>query len=508
MNIVTKSVKYGFAAAVLVVVCWALSSRAGSHSNLGANGVGDVWGPLGRASSTTNKALTGMNQNQPSAGVTGVGTWTAQVPQPSGSATYCTSTVATVFLTGGYKALASSFCVSHMTADASQDLIDKLASDRTVVTPSPCGAGYTIASGKETNNDGQHYVVLLGNGTGGTAVLLQGYVFDGIPTSDDDVKNAGTNLYSVLVLGPFNFGSVNSTDRCDALKIPINYTGTNLFMMADAGGWSTTDLGFVGCPSPNSIYTLASCNPVYPAFQTTGGCGPVTNITYNPASATSFAPGTGGPVTETATDAAGNFATCSFNVFRPALQFTNCPTTPLQVGCSGTIDPGLKTSGGCAPVTITYSPALNALSPGNNNVIATATDAQGNHAICPFTAVLPFLNLGPNGFANPINGIGGTCTVPLRQIVGAGTKLQIKFTTYLCNTIYISTTPPTVTITKLDANCNPTAVEVNQQQLSLTSNTYHIQWQTGPNDVGPYMISVNLGDGNPNPISAIVQLTQ
>jgi len=163
-------------------------------------------------------------------------------------------------------------------------------------------------------------------------------------------------------------------------------------------------------------------------------------------------------------------------------------------------------------VTINYSPALNTLLPGTNNVTATATDAQNNHAICHFAAVLPFLNLGPNGFASPIGGIGGSCMTPVKSFTGnqAG-KIEIKFNTYFCNNIYVSTTPPTVTITKLSGPssvnpppCTSTGVVISGQQLSLTSNTWHWQWQTQSTDNGYFLISVDLGDGNPNPNSAII----
>jgi hypothetical protein len=135
-------------------------------------------------------------------------------------------------------------------------------------------------------------------------------------------------------------------------------------------------------------------------------------------------------------------------------------------------------------------------------VTATATDPAGNFATpCQFTVTRPFLTLGSSGFASPIGGTGGSCIVPLRQVKGAGNNLPIKFSTYSCNTIYNSTTPPTVTITKLDSSCNPTLVEINQQQLALTSNNWHWQWQTLPTDVGYFLITVNLGDGNTNPLS-------
>jgi spore coat protein U-like protein len=235
----------------------------------------------------------------------------------------------------------------------------------------------------------------------------------------------------VVVEGPFNFGDITSSDRCNALKIPIAYTGPNLYLVSDGATVSTTDLAIVNCPG-----NLTVCGtPAYPA-----------NITA---------------------------------------------------------------TGGCGAANITFNPPASALPFGTSTVTATATDVAGNFATpCQFTVTRPYLTLGSSGFASPIGGTGGSCTVPLRQVKGAGNNLPIKFSIYSCNSIYNPTTPPTVTIAKLDpSTCQPTVIEISQQQLALTSSQWHWQWQTLPTDVGYFQISVNLGDGNPNSPSAIVQLT-
>ena len=651
MNVVRKLVKNGLPVVGLFVICWARVSLAGHTSTLGSNGNGQVGADL-IVSTTTSNALTSINAVTPSAGVTGLGTWTVKAFPPEGTPNCCTSTIASVLLTGGYKAVANSWTVQGISAGPSLELSNKLATEGFTLTPNLCGSGYTIASGDETIN-GQRYLVVLGNATGGTVDWFRGYIYNGTPTSRDDIINGGTKLYEAVVLGPFDFGDPNSPDRCNALKIPINYTGPNLYMLSDGAAVSTTDLAMVscpnpvnlaacnpsyptnsfttsggcppvtvtfdtdpnsilpgtsatvnatatdtagntatcqftatrtglqivcptgiyalaacspsypslitsggcgavvvsnyppassiapgtvaatvtatatdangtvatcqfqvsrpglqivGCPSPTSPYALAACSPSYPALSTSGGCAPV-NITFNPASASSIAPGTmNAPVTATATDANGSVATCHFTVSRPALQIVGCPTGPLDFSTCGTpvAYPSLSTSGGCAPVTITLNPAnVSALRPGTNNVIATATDANGSVATCQFEVIRPYLSLGSSGYAPPIGGLGGSCTAPLR-VNNSGNTLKIAFSTYLCGTSY-TTIVPKITITQLDANCNPTKVYVNSATVALINSQWHYNWSTGGN-LGYFLITVDLGDGNPNPTanSAIV----
>jgi hypothetical protein len=429
MKFVNTSVTNGLAAAALVVLCSAQVSLAGYTSVL-SNNVGQVSATLGYSTpGYTNKAITAYPVTNPSAGVTTAGTWTVRTNQPSGVSTVCTSTVQVLNIFG-YKAVAKSYVTSGVTADPSPELGDRLLQDGFVLIPNPCGSDYVIASGDETIN-GQRYLVVLGNATGGTAAWFRGYFFDGTPIDRDDIIQHGVKLYDVVITGPFDFGDINSTDRCNALKIPINYTGPKLYLVSDGGSVSTTDLQI------------------------------------------------------------------------------NCPSSPTNIPCGSSVTyPSLTTSGGCGAASITYNPPVSALAPGTNNVTATATDAAGNVATCQFQAVRPFLTLGSSGFASPISGIGGSCTNPVAKVKGGGSggSVQIKFSTYLCNTLYNPTTPPTVTITKLDTNCQPSVVEISGQQLSLTSNTWHWQWNTLQTDIGYFKISVNLGDGNPNPNYAIVQL--
>ena len=245
-NTPNKSFRIGLAAGGLIVACCAQPALAGYKATLSTSGVGKVEASLAYITST-NKAITPENYTRPSAGVTGLGTWTAKVPQPAGTPLVCTSTVSTVYLTGGYKALARSWVATGVTAD-NPELKKKLKDEKFSLAPAFCGAGYDIASGDEVI-DGKRYLVVLGKATAGTAAWFRGYVFEGTPTSSDDIIQNGTKLYEALVKGPFDFGDPESPDRCKAMKVPIEYDGPNLYLVSDGIAESATDLHFVDTPA-------------------------------------------------------------------------------------------------------------------------------------------------------------------------------------------------------------------------------------------------------------------
>jgi len=426
MNFTSKLGNKGLAAASMVLVCWAQSSHAGYKSALSPAGVGQVQASL--AYTSTNQAVTPNNFTRPSAGVTPTGTWTARTDQPLGTPTVCTSTVSTVYLTGGYKAVARSYVVTGVTAD-NPELGQKLADERFALVPSYCGAYYEIASGDEII-DGKRYLVVLGNATAGTAAWFRGYYYNGTPSSREDLIANGTKLYETLVKGPFDFGDINSPDRCKAMKVPIEYDGPSLYLVSDGIAESQTDLQFVNPPA---------------------------SVTF---------------------------------------------------GCSGPVTyPLLQTTGGCGNVNVTYNPPANTLPPGASLVTATAIDASGNVATWQFTALRPYVQF--SGFYSPINGSGGSCTVPIRCI-NAGNKIPIKFDTKLCGLCYQSLVPPTVTITRLTLTnpsnpCEVVPTTIDHSYFQWVANQWHFNWNTLATDKGRYRIEVVLGDGGVNPY-AIVEL--
>jgi hypothetical protein len=389
MNVARNSVKTGLAVAALVVICSAQVSLAGYSYTLVTNW-GTVWASLGstNSGSYTNRAST-PNMSTPSAAVTPAGTYSVKTNLPPVVSTGNTSTVQ-VLNVFGWKAVAHSWTTTGASADPSQDLTDKLTQDGFSLTPSGCGAGYGVSSGEEIIN-GQRYVVVLGNATGGTATWFRGYVYDGPVNSRDDIIAGGAKLYDIVLTGPFDFGDINSSDRCNAIKIAIAYTGPNLYLISDGTAISTTDLQ-INCPSPT--ITLAPCNPSYPTntFATAGGCPPAV-VTFD-TDPNSIAPGASATVTATATDSAGNVATCQFTATRTGLQFTGCPpnSTIALSACNPSYPTNsFTTTGGCGTVTISFSPPASSIPLGATSaaVTATATDTNGTTATCVFWVSRP-----------------------------------------------------------------------------------------------------------------------
>jgi hypothetical protein len=119
-----------------------------------------------------------------------------------------------------------------------------------------------------------------------------------------------------------------------------------------------------------------------------------------PASGTTFAKGTNS-VTCTATDAAGNTATCGFSVIVVDQQAPTIGCLPSIVtntaGALGTVVTFATptASDNCPGVTVTYAPGSpvsgDTFPVGTSNVVFVATDAAGNQNTCTFSVTV----LGP-----------------------------------------------------------------------------------------------------------------
>jgi hypothetical protein len=121
---------------------------------------------------------------------------------------------------------------------------------------------------------------------------------------------------------------------------------------------------------------------------------PGATITCNPPSGSSFPVGQT-TVTCTATDAAGNHATCSFTVTVNDTQapVATCPqdiTVPAAEGqCSAIVTYSASASDNCPGASISCDPPSGSSFPvGQTTVTCTATDAAGNHATCSFTVTV------------------------------------------------------------------------------------------------------------------------
>ena len=154
-----------------------------------------------------------------------------------------------------------------------------------------------------------------------------------------------------------------------------------------------TDPVITGCPSNRTInMTGPGCTqPVSWVAPTASDNCAVTSFTASHISGTAFPKGIT-VVTYTATDAAGNIATCSFNVdvvdnLAPVI--TGCPaniTVNANASCQAVVSwtaPAFTDN--CAGGTLTSTKAPGStFSKGITTVIYTATDAAGNTATCSF----------------------------------------------------------------------------------------------------------------------------
>ena len=212
------------------------------------------------------------------------------------------------------------------------------------------------------------------NGTTGNFVQVSGseYTFDVTPTAAGTVSvqipanvaqdtngndNDPSNTVDIL------FDDIAPTMVCQNATISINPVGVATLTSADVDGGSTDNIG---------IATLSLDETIF-------GCTEVGTST----------------VVLTATDEAGNSASCSADVTvvddtDPTI---NCPgnqTVTVDANCDYTLPDytGLAaTDDNCSVATVTQSPAVGTTQTGAVTVTLTATDASGNTSTCTFQTV-------------------------------------------------------------------------------------------------------------------------
>ncbi|MBZ4417770.1 ELWxxDGT repeat protein [Myxococcus sp. RHSTA-1-4] len=158
---------------------------------------------------------------------------------------------------------------------------------------------------------------------------------------------------------------------------------------------------------------------------------PSPTVVYSHASGAVFALGAT-EVSVTATDDAGNAATCSFTVsvrdtVAPSLE---CPTARSAVatseaGVAVTWPEAMASDAVSTAVTVTYAPANGSMfSVGTTEVTATATDASGNHRSCTFEVRVQAAPGGGTDAGTPDGGSGetdaGTSPPPPEDSSGCG----------------------------------------------------------------------------------------
>lgn len=248
--------------------------------------------------------------------------------------------------------------------------------------------------------------------------------FDVTVTDDTYPVIAGCPVANIVAIADGSCGAVVSwtaptaADNCAGLTFTSSHepgdtfpagTTTVLYTATDlSGNVSTcsfdilvnddTDPVITGCPASNIVAVAnAGCQAVvnWTAPAVSDNCS-ISSWVSSHEPGDIFDEGTT-VVTYTATDAAGNFATCSFNVI------VNDETDPVITGCiasdiivtanalcQATVSwTAPSASDNCGPVTMTsnFSPG-HVFSLGTTQVIYTAEDGEGNISTCEFNVIV------------------------------------------------------------------------------------------------------------------------
>ncbi|MEO7047889.1 MAG: HYR domain-containing protein, partial [Ferruginibacter sp.] len=206
-----------------------------------------------------------------------------------------------------------------------------------------------------------------------------------------------------------NYPAATSTGTCGTITstpasgsfFPVGTTTVNVVSGGSTCSFTVTvkdvEAPVISCPADitkNTDANLCSAVVNFNLPTATDNCTGVTTVTSSPVSGSVFAKGTT-PVTVTATDAAGNIATCTFNVIvkdaqAPAIVCpANINTTSTIGACTAVVNFTVNATDNCPGVTVTSSPASGStFASGTTTVTNTATDASGNTSTCSFTVTV------------------------------------------------------------------------------------------------------------------------
>jgi len=219
-----------------------------------------------------------------------------------------------------------------------------------------------------------------------------------VPTVSD---NCGGTLTLTSTKNPGTLFNLGTT--------PVTYTATDA-----AGNISTCSFNVIvldntspviaGCPANITVNANASCQATvsWTAPTVSDNCAGTLTLTTTKSPGTVFGLGTT-VVTYTATDAAGNTSTCSFNVTvqdNTSPVIAGCPsniTVNANASCQATVNWTIPTvsdnCGGTLSLTGTKNPGT-LFNLGTTPVTYTATDAAGNTSTCSFNVIVQD-NTGP-----------------------------------------------------------------------------------------------------------------
>ncbi|MFN8777749.1 MAG: HYR domain-containing protein, partial [Flavobacteriales bacterium] len=319
---------------------------------------------------------------------------------------------------------------------------------------STCTATVTVADGiTPTITCPANIVTTTSPGTCTSSVVTPN------PTTSD---NCGVNRLSWVLTGATT-GSSPVTG--------INNLGTQVFnggittvtyTVGDTFG-NTTTCSFtvtvndniaptITCPANVTLPLGASCNvtlPSYTAATLSDNCtaaGAIT-VVQSPAAGTVLSGAGTTTVTLTATDAAGNSSSCSFNVVRAdqTAPVITCPanqTVAFSPSCNFTLPSytGLATAAdNCdTSLTLTQSPAAGTVITAATTITLTATDDAGNFTTCTFQVI-------------PTDQTAPSVTCPANQTVAFTASCDYTLLSYTALAVTADNCDASVTVTQSPA---------------------------------------------------------
>jgi len=228
----------------------------------------------------------------------------------------------------------------------------------------------------------------------------------------------------------------------------------------------------------------------------------------------------GSTIISTATDSAGQTATCSFvltDMTRPTIF---CPNLTVPCGVDRLVPvtyPAPTVSDNCDPSpVVTYSiPSGSGFPIGTTTVRANATDSSGNLSVAAWFTVTRAA-LGFTGFLAPVGGAdatGGSFSSPVRGFK-VGSTIPIKFTAS-CEGTPVTTGVHTFQAIQWSTETNPdTPMDVASTEAATTGNQFQLsdegEWHFNlrPKEagmsIGKWQLIATLSDGSQH--SAWIQL--
>lgn len=293
-------------------------------------------------------------------------------------------------------------------------------------------------------------------------------------------------------------GQAGTSDNCDASltytqsptqgttvqgTTTVTVTGTD-----DAGNSSNCTFSLIvedntdptiSCPSTQTAIANSSCLITLSSYTflatTADNCDQNVSVTQSPASGTTHNGDV--VVTLTATDDAGNDATCTFTVLHedataPSISCPSNQTVSADANCNFALanyTSGFATTSDNCDLTIdvTQSPASGTTQSGTTQVTLTAADDDGNTSTCTFNVVpqdntAPVINC-PNDQVVSSSIIGPNCVFLVPDLTGSA-----SVTDNCDNAVSVTQTPAVSTVITANATVTLTAQDDNGNSANCT----------------------------------------